>query len=210
MPSLSTYIVCLAAIIGLFYYKKFKNTKYIYFIYYLVFTFIIELLGYLFGHVFLIYNIFIYNIYTLITFLFYFIFYKSVYKKRNNKKLMNKFILVYLLFIIVDLIVFKPDFFNDLFINDFVFGSVLLLITLILFLFEIISDKMIIFNFRKAFIFWVSIGVLLFYIGIIPVIISSEFLKFNGLFDTVVLGLNIIMYGSFITGFILSDKKYNY
>ena len=59
-------------------------------------------------------------------------------------------------------------------------------------------------------IFWISIGLLLFHIGSIPIFIAKQFLNYNATHNYILLGLNIIMYGSFIIGFILSDKKYNY
>jgi hypothetical protein len=50
----------------------------------------------------------------------------------------------------------------------------------------------------------------LFHIGVIPIIISSEYLNFKGLYHTILTPLNIIMYGCFIIGLIKSDLKYNY
>ncbi len=210
MPELSFYIVSITAIISLIFYKKFKNTKYIYFIYYLLFTFIIELLGFLLGSVFNLNMDYILNIYIVITFIFYFIFYRSIFKNNIIKKTIFLFIILYLSFILFDLIILRTNFINQLFINNMVFGSILLLITLLLFLIEIINSKDIVFNIKKAFIFWISIGALLFYIGIIPIMISGYYLEFDGLFDTILTILNLIMYGCFTIGFIKSDPKYNY
>ncbi|MCF6350047.1 MAG: hypothetical protein L3J23_03330 [Flavobacteriaceae bacterium] len=152
----------------------------------------------------------IYNIYFIITFFFYFLFYKKILKKSKNIKRINLFLILYSLFTIFDLIFLKSSFTNGFITNNIVFGAILLIITLILFLIEIINDEKIIFNIEKLLIFWISIGVLLFHIGVIPIIISSEILKYDGIYDRILLGLNIIMYGSFIIGFICSDPKYNY
>ncbi|WP_144439123.1 hypothetical protein [Lutibacter profundi] len=62
---------------------------------------------------------------------------------------------------------------------------------------------------NKLLLFWISIGLLLFYVGILPIIIMSSFLEYRGLFDYIILLLNIIMYGCFITGFLVSKKEYN-
>ena len=87
------------------------------------------------------------------------------------------------------------------------FSSVLLIIILLLYLVEIINDKRIIFNLKKSFIYWISIGAILFHIGIIPIMITSEYLQFHGLYQYIIIPLNYIMYGCFIIGIIVSDNK---
>lgn len=210
MPVPTLYITAIASIIGFFFIKKFKKTKYIYFIYFLIYTFITELLAYVLGSIILIKNNPVYNLYALVSFFFYFTFYKNLFKNKINKIIMSVFIGLYILFSIIDITIFKTDYLSDFISNNIVFGSILLTITLILFLIEIINNETVIFNIKKIFIFWVSVGALLFYIGVIPIIITSKLLNFNGLYDSILTGLNIIMYGSFSLGYILSDKKYNY
>lgn len=216
MPAPTFYIVSLATIISILYYKKFKSTIYKYFIIYLYFTFIIEFLGTISAILYRKESLFVlntnpvYNIYIVVTFLFYLTFYKSLFRNNNNKKTINIFLLLYLLFIPFDLFILKTHFLNDFFANNLVFGSTLLVITLILFLIEIINNEKIVFNIKKSFIFWISVGALLFYIGVIPIIISSEYLNFKGLYHTILTPLNIIMYGCFVVGFITSNPKYNY
>lgn len=210
------FIVSITMIISLFYYKKFNKTIYKYFIAYLFFTFIVEFLNnyrnfYLYLTEEVLYRTNpIYNTYAVITFVFYLLFYKSLFKNKRNKLIMNLFLLLYLLFIPFDFFILKTDFYYDFFVNNIIFGAILLIVTLILFLIEIVNSEDIIFNIKKSFIFWISIGVLLFYIGSTPIIISSKYLEYRGLFQQIITGLNLIMYGSFIFGFIKSDKKYNY
>jgi len=207
--SYTTYIVALTTIFALFYYKKFKNTIYKFFVIYLIYALFTDLLGFLIGNVYKMESFPIYNTYTIITFLFYFSFYKKLFKKERNVKIMTWFLILYVLFTVFDIIILKSHFLSFT-PNNLVFGAILLIITQILFLMEIINDEKIVFNIKKSFIFWISIGVLLFYIGIIPIMVSADFLQFNGIFDTILLVINAIMYGCFIAGFILSDKKYNY
>lgn len=210
MPTPTFYIVCLATIVSLIFYNKVKNTKYVYFVYYLVFAFIIELIAFLFAKIYIISTNSIYNIYTITTFIFYFIFYWSLFKKKKNKKIMQIILIMYFILSLFDILYLKSHFVNDFFANNIVFGSILLLITLILFLIEIINDENLIFNIKKSLIFWISIGALLLYIGVIPIIIAAKHLGFKGIYDTILTTLNIIMYGSFTIGFIWSDPKYNY
>lgn len=210
MPTLSFYLVTFTALISILFFKKLKETVYSFFIYYVIFVFFIELLGFLFAKVYNMNTDPIYNTYVIVTPIFYFLFYKSLFKKENNKKVMNFFLIIYFLFTLYDMLILKSNFMNDFFVNNMVFGSILIVIMLILFLIEIISNEEIIFNIKKSLIFWISIGALLFYIGSTPIIIGSNYLKFEGLFDTILTVLNLIMYGSFVIGFIYSDKKYNY
>ena len=75
---------------------------------------------------------------------------------------------------------------------------------------EIINNESIIFNIEKSFIFWVSVGCLLFYVGVIPIMISSKQLFFKGIFEVILNILNGVAHSLFIVGYIWSDKKYNY
>ena len=69
------------------------------------------------------------------------------------------------------------------------------------------SDKIL--NINKSIYFWISLGVLLFNIGFIPVNIFAEFISFNGVFNIVAIFLNVLMAGCFITGFIVSKKEFD-
>ncbi len=117
---------------------------------------------------------------------------------------------VFIGFIFFDVFILKESILTEFNVHLLILGSVLLLTTLILFLIEIINNNKIIFNISKSFIFWISIGLLLFYVGILPIMITREFLNYNGTYTIILVALNIIMYGSFIIGMVKSDIKYNY
>ena len=210
MLTLTIYIEILTLVIAILNYHKFKNSIYKHFVFYLVFVVIIELIGFLFGVVLNKANHFIYNFYLFISFIFYFYFYKNIFKNKRQIKMMNVFIVLYIIVYLIEFIFIKGDFFLRLFNYSFVIGAILLVITLILFLIEIINDEKAIFKISKALIFWISIGLLLFHIGTIPILIASEYLNYNNLHKHILLGLNVILYGSIFIGFILADKKYNY
>jgi hypothetical protein len=195
-------------IISFYFRKKFKNSIYKYFAYFLVFLCITETLSQIFNKN----NALVYNFYTLIAFNFYFIFYYQIFREQKNKRIMVLFILSFMIFYIVDTLFLTKDLFYHLLNNTVVFGSFLTIITLIVFLFEIIKNKDIVFNIKKTFIFWVSVGLLLFYIGILPIMITFYYLKTdnNQIYSVIITLLNYIMLGSFSYGYIYSDKKYNY
>lgn len=217
MLSLSTYFVAIAALTGLLNYKKFKKSIFKFFILFLVYVLFTDSLGFILNKLYVkhdhneLYNSFpVYNVYLIISFLFYFILYKNLIKKRNKKKIITILLFIYLFLTIIDLLIFKTSFVDGFIINNIIFGSILLVITVILFMIEIINDERIVFNIKKSIVFWISVGVLLFHIGFIPIMISSKLLKYDGIYDNILLGLNVIMYGSFTIGFIKSDPKFNY
>lgn len=216
MPHPYFYIIGISTLVSVFYFKKFRNTKNIYFIYFIFFTFFIDKLGY-FNRIFQIITIDGYhnnnpilNSYALITFLFFLLFYETLFKKLINKKIMKLFIVIYLIFILIEIFIFKTNFINEFYTKTTVFGSILFLISLILFLIEIIKNDQLIFNIEKSFVFYISIGCLLFYVGVIPIMISSKKLLLSGMFDTILIIMNSIAHGIFVIGYIYSEKKYNY
>jgi len=123
---------------------------------------------------------------------------------------MDAFLIFYCFFILVDFFFLKTAFFTDFIVYNTVFVAIMLIITVILFLIEIVNNERIIFYIKKSFAFWISVGSLLFFIGVIPIIIIASFLNFDGIFDSILAGLNFIMYGSIILGFLWSDKNYDY
>jgi len=203
------YIFLITTTFTSFYFrKKFKDSVYKYFSFFLIFLLITETVSQIFSKN----NALVYNFYTLISFNFYYLFYYQIFREKKNKKIMILFLSSFILFYIVDSLILTKDIFYHLLNNTVVFGSFLTIITLIMFLFEIIKNKAIVFNIKKTFVFWVSVGLLLFYIGILPIMITFYYLKVdnNEIYSGIVTLLNYIMLSSFTFGYIHSDKKYNY
>lgn len=208
--SISVYFVLIATFSGFLSIKKVIKTKYIYFIWFLLFTLTIEITAFFLKSELNINPKPIYNLYAIFLFLFYFLFYQSIFRKKRNIKLMNVFIFLHLSFVIFNHFVFNQNVLIDMMSNAITFSAVLLILTLILFLIEIINNEKIVFNINKSLIFWISIGALLFYGGSIPVFISAEYLQYEGLYYGIINTLNFIMYGCFTLGMVISDSKYNY
>ncbi len=216
MPNLFFYITIASTLTAFLYVKKWKNTKNQYFVYFLFFTFLIDKICYL-NRLFPIIstdgvnnNKPFYNFYSVVTFIFFLTYYKFQFKKQCFKNTMNWFLGLFIIVVLYELFYLKTSLLSGFFMQTTIFGSLLFIITLLLFLYEIIVNKHIVFNVEKSLIFWISVGCLLFYIGVIPIIISYKSLNFNGLFDIVLNILNSIAHLCFIIGFIFSDKKYNY
>lgn len=200
-------IITFAFILSLFYYKKYKRTPYKYITYLLAASFLTECLAYFFGLYLRINNSVVYNVFTLFLFPFYFWFYRRIFKTKKYKKLMNFFIVVFLGTYFWELFILKNNFLTYGFDYATIIGSILVMITLILYLIEIINNEKIIFNTSKYFILWFTIGSLLFYIGIIPILIVTAYLNFREVYAYIISVLNIVMYSSFIIGYLVSDPK---
>ncbi|UMB59534.1 hypothetical protein MHL31_10635 [Lutibacter sp. A80] len=94
-----------------------------------------------------------------------------------------------------------------LYLNTVV-GSILIVISVLTYYSELLQSDEILYI-KKSMFFWISLGVLLFNIGFIPVYIIAEFISFGGVYNIVALFLNLLMVSCFLTGFILSEKAYN-
>lgn len=197
-------------IFGFLNYHKFKNTIYTKFIYFLLYVVLNEILGYIFAVYLKIPNYLLFNIYDLITILFYLYFYKAFIQNVKIKMLINFFGILAICSYIIEIFVLNMDIITKNASYAPHIGSVMILMVLILFLFEIINNEKIVFNLSKSMIFWISIGLLLYVVGTIPIFISREIMNYNVTYQYILFALNVIMYGSFVTGFIYSKKEYNY
>lgn len=211
------YSELIAAITGTFFYFKYKNTPWKYFLFYLWLVVVVEFTGgYIRNHKILvyidekglIYNKWLYNSYKFIAFnSFFFIYNRAL----NNKTFKNTIKTFSILYIVVSL-------FNWVFIQNFIkesselpkiVGALFLATTIILYFIELLrSDKVLIYH--KMISFWISIGLLIYYVGNIPFTLKWNtymlFPKLHNLF-LIVYVLAITMYLIFAFGFIWSNKE---
>ncbi|MGB0427329.1 MAG: hypothetical protein ACPGEC_00200 [Flavobacteriales bacterium] len=83
--------------------------------------------------------------------------------------------------------------------------SVLLMVSLLFS--EILKDRNAI-NYLKSQRFWFSTGLLLFYVGFIPVLFFvNQIDAGERYFSIIITLLNVLLYGSFIIGFTCQQKK---
>jgi hypothetical protein len=90
----------------------------------------------------------------------------------------------------------------------FTVGAIFLIITIGLFLIEILNTEKVLY-FKRYLMFWISMGLLVFYTGIIPFVISLNLLPAMLSTDSLMIifiTLNFLMYSCFTLGFILSHK----
>lgn len=211
------YFELLSAIIGTIYFYKYKQTSLKYFLYLLWYITLTEFTAnYASKHNILLFfhengrhsNTWFYNLLRFITFSTLFYIYFNYLSTKKYKEWIKIFAFTYILVSII----------NWLFIQNFplenseiprIIGSLFLISTIIFYFIELLKSEKIL-AFHRLLLFWISVGLLLFYTGTIPFV-----LKYNGyilipgihkLF-LIIYVLAIIMYSIFTFGFIWSKKE---
>ena len=195
-------------IVGVSKYSKIKNSLNLkLFLIFIGYSFLTEISAVILG-VFLGINTFpIYNTWILVNQFFFFFFFINLLQNSFKKYIVKFIIGLYALFTLIAISFYSNFSGSYLSMNDII-GSILIVIVILMYFSELLqSDKIL--NINKSIYFWISLGVLLFNIGFIPVNIFAEFISFNGVFNIVAIFLNVLMAGCFITGFIVSKKEFD-
>ena len=154
------------------------------------------------------YNWWMYNLLRFITFnCLFFIYYKYL-KTKIYKKWIRIFMFIYIITSVINWSFLQSFIWNNSEIPRTI-GSIFLIVTILFYFIELLkSEKVLVFH--RLLLFWISVGLLLYYAGTIPFA-----LKINGyalipgihkLFLIVYI-LAIIMYLTFTFGFIWSKKE---
>ena len=152
----------------------------------------------------------IYNIYIIIMYSFFIYYFGSLLISVKTKSIFKKLSFLFIVVSILNLI-FSGVFFKSSSVFISIIGSLLLLIVIIYFYFDLLkTDKII--NLKKYLPIYISIGILIFILCETPLSIFSQYFKtinksFIVLKTNILLLVNIIMYGTFITGFIITAKS---
>ncbi|WP_244160839.1 hypothetical protein [Flavobacterium defluvii] len=121
------------------------------------------------------------------------------------------FLVLFVISFILNSIYFKEDT-NRSFTYSFAIGVVLVLILSCLYLVEIFnSDKIL--NFKRSVFFWYVLGILVFHVPFTPFMLAINWFLIKqdeSVFSLVLFILNFLAHGCYITGFLWSEKKYNY
>ncbi len=191
--------------VGVITYNKYKNSFLKYFLYFLFYEFLTEITSYYIGFILNKRTFLIFNIYILISSIFFLTLFRFYINK--HKIYINFMLIVYLIFYVCN-VLFIQKTLQTFQSYSIILESIFVVISSIILFIELLNSDDIL-KINRSLLFWVSIGLLLFYVGILPIIIMANFLNYGGLFDYIILFLNVIMYSCFITGFIVSKKEYN-
>jgi len=214
------YIELLAAITGTVFFNKYKHTYLKYFLFLLWFITFSEFFA---DHISankiksLLYfspsnnryhNQWIFNVLDTVSFIvYYFIYYKAL----SSEKFKNWIKIFTFSYIVLSIINwwFVQNFFGEMQSYLFIFGAIFLIISIIFYFIELLkSEKIVVFH--KTLLFWISVGLLIYYAGNIP--FAAEFNGYalipgiHKLFLIVTVLANI-MYLTFTFGFIWSKKE---
>ena len=211
------YSELIAAITGTIYFYKYKHTHLKYFLFLLWYITITEFVAsfaskqnvlVFFDENGVDYNYWFYNLLRIVTFTTLLLIYVKSISNQTYRRILKACLIIYILAVII----------NWSFIQNFAFeisevpkilGSMFLIFAIIFYLIELLrSDKILVFH--KMLLFWISVGLLLFYSGTIPFALNiNGYALIPGIHKLflIVYILAIMMYLIFTFGFIWSKKE---
>ena len=203
---LTLYLVVF--VISLIRFSLYKDTPLKFFPIILLFTIITEFLGGYIRDFTGQTNIVVFNIYYLFYFsLFHYVFLKVI-EVESFKKYIKIGMLIFWGFYIRDL--FVVDIINSSFIASYIAGAGILIFCITLYYISILQSSLVL-VIKNDLLFWVSVGLFLFYIGYLPIkIMRTLFFETSKFFPNLIViqfSLIIIMYLFFLTGFLWMKKR---
>lgn len=197
----------IAALISVCYYKQIKNQYWKYFVFYLIFIFLCECIG-KWGENFIDYNKQAFYNYFVIPVQFIFFFWLYAAKSFEKQKTFLALSAIYLLSFIPSEFILDTD--NVMFSINYTLGCLILMILVIMEYYKQINSSSIL-NFNKNPMFYINLGVTLFYIGTLPFWTFFPFIRnykeiYNIYFSYFLLS-GIVMYLLFSISFIWGKQN---
>ncbi|WP_133259743.1 hypothetical protein [Pseudochryseolinea flava] len=155
-------------------------------------------------------NNYIYNVLTSLQYAYYFFLYYSIITIPRYRQWVLTFLVMFVVAVVVNFLWIQKLSVTAAFASyTFTLGAILLMMTIALFLVEILNTEKILY-FKNYLMFWISIGLFVFYTGIIPFVLSinllPDFLS-NDALAIMFFTLNLVMYSCFTLGFIISRPQ---
>ncbi|WP_157823365.1 hypothetical protein [Olleya sp. 1-3] len=190
-------IVTVTVIFAVRYWDSYKNSKQRYFLHFLCYVLFSEVFAAILGPVLKINNYFVFNIYTVASFLFYLFWFNTIIE---NKKVINSFLIVFVASVVFSL--FRESFVDQLWSIPLTTGTVIIIITSAIFFKNFLNKKEVV-NFKSSQPFWIIAGLLIFYIGFLPIQLLMFYLEtYSDSYTVIISLLNVILYGSIIKSFL--------
>jgi len=201
----------IAALASILYFKKLKGSYYIYFSFFLIFIFCSETFAKYLASSASVSKIIFYN-YFVIPLEFIFFYWLYAWKSLNKKKLFFIFTTLYLLSFIPHELYFNVLKNKVIYSFTYTFGSLLLMFLVVMEYYKQINSDNIL-HFAKNRMFYINIGVTLFYIGTLPFwsfyFQLYEHREIWDLYFNYFLMSGIIMYLLFASSFIWGKQNYS-
>ena len=215
---ISSSFELIAAFSGFYFLRKNRNSKLRLFVYFLVITVFVDALGSYTSFIDKIEilkvlkttpfrtNSWLFNIYLIFSSLFYLYFYKTLLSKKKHKKIITLLLFITIFIIPLNIYIDRSTFFDALIKYNFIWTTFLVFICVSLYFYELLlSDNVL--NFYKSTLFYISIGILLWWLIMPPMMFYMPYYKeiypnVVNIRFTLIICANIYMYGCFIIGFL--------
>ena len=209
--SIDFYFELLSFVLSVLFFKQLKEATIFLFIPFLFLTVLIEFIGWCFHFFQIAYkNYWLFNFFTIIELIFYAHFFYQAFRHPILKRIAFYFIPLLILISVLNYNYLQGS--EHFHTYTLLFGSFFMVIFCCAYLYELIFiDTHYEHLFKQPF-FWITIGILLFYLG--SVIINAEFEYMlthdllspgNNLYLLITRALNIILYSSFSISFIICN-----
>ncbi len=201
------YLELITAIVAAIYYYKYKSSSLKWFPFLLFYIALNDFAGYFLREYLNIrHNAILYNVMYVFNFTILLYIYKSHVKNLISKRVINYFIYTYILSVIIN--GFYVNYFDKAQSIPFIIGSLFLIISIIIYFIEILNSEEIL-SIKKNLLFYISVGLLLYYTSSIPFRIVQNY--YQTTYINTLYGIKfcfvIIMNLFFIYGFICSKQK---
>jgi len=189
-------------------YPLYKKTPLVFFPIVLLFTIVAEFSGRYVRDVYGLPNAIIYNIYYFFYFSLLIYIFMKIIDVEKFKNYIKIGICVYWLFYLGDWLF--TNFMEIGFMISYFVGAGVLVFAIILYYISILQSSLVLVV-KNDLLFWVSVGLFLFFIGYVPIkIIRTMFYEASNFFELLMviqLSLIIVMYLFFLTGFLWMKKR---
>ena len=217
MFSIDFYFQILSLVAAVYYYQKKRNKIPLYFIPFLFTTVVVEFLGWWWHSFKGVGNYALYNIFTILEFIFYSLLFYIHFRKPFLKRMALSFIpsFTFLAVLNISFVQGLTQTFNT---YAFLLGSFFIVVFCCCFFYESVLPEKIDQQLSKQPLFWICSGLLIYYLGSVIINALFEYLRSNDLreegkrmYKIINHTLNVVLYSSFcISFYICPDNKKTY
>ena len=168
----------LIILVGILYWYKLKQSLPLkLFMWFLVYSLITEIVGTYFAFYAKINTALIYNTWNLISYLFYSYLFLVIIKNKTKRKVIFYLTLTYLIYELVNTL-FYQNYLTDVYAYSTILIKIFLVITILMYFLELLKSDLIL-NVKESMFFWISLGVLIYSIGFIPVFVLAKLIDYQ-------------------------------
>ncbi len=192
-----------AMVVAIWTWNRYKHTTERYFLYYLIYVVANENLAYVYQWYTSNNNFFFYNIFMVVSFLFFIYWFGQILKRKTE---MYVGIAIFLLSVIIPFTI--EAFFSYQWVIPMYTGCVLIIAFTGLYFYSLLNENITTSLYSRPR-FWIVIGLFIFHLGYLPIALFLEKnLDYNSLQYIMSLTLvNVIYYGCFIPSFLCRPKN---